>query len=243
MERVAGWYGKMPSLGDFASRRLPRDFIDTWDAWLQESIVTSKKILGDRWLDVYLTSPLWRFALMPEVCGECAWAGVLMPSVDKTGRHFPLTLALTLEPHFDAAMSLLASQTWFADLEKVALSALDVAFLVDDLERDLAKIPFPETEPRDVLDRQKITDLALWWTSPADDPERLQLTSASSLADTLSAASKCGFAAHAAGKSIWWHETPESNVVDVHFVDRLPAHDYFAVMLTASQHGGESSVC
>ena len=35
---IPGWYGKLPSLGDFASRRLGADFIPPWDAWLQEVI-------------------------------------------------------------------------------------------------------------------------------------------------------------------------------------------------------------
>src|SRR5690606_36950533 len=29
-----GFYGKLPSRGDFVSRRLPADFIGQWDAWL-----------------------------------------------------------------------------------------------------------------------------------------------------------------------------------------------------------------
>jgi hypothetical protein len=29
----AGWYGKLACLGDFASRRLSREFIERWDGW------------------------------------------------------------------------------------------------------------------------------------------------------------------------------------------------------------------
>ena len=28
---IPGWYGKIPSLGDFASRRLPQSFVAAWD--------------------------------------------------------------------------------------------------------------------------------------------------------------------------------------------------------------------
>jgi type VI secretion system protein ImpM len=31
-EPAAGCYGKLPCLGDFVSRRLPRAFIQPWDA-------------------------------------------------------------------------------------------------------------------------------------------------------------------------------------------------------------------
>lgn len=74
-----GWYGKMASLGDFASRRLPADFITIWDRWLQEVISLSRSDLGDAWLDAYLTCPVWRFLLQAGACGEKIWAGVLMP--------------------------------------------------------------------------------------------------------------------------------------------------------------------
>ena len=57
MGPVAGWYGKIPSLGDFASRRLPTEFIKPWDAWLQGSMAASRQILADRWLDLYLDQP------------------------------------------------------------------------------------------------------------------------------------------------------------------------------------------
>lgn len=89
-----GFYGKLPALGDFVSRRLPRQFIEPWDQWLQSAIAASREQLGSDWLDVYLTSPIWRFGLGAGVCGTGAWAGVLMPSVDKVGRYYPLTLAV-----------------------------------------------------------------------------------------------------------------------------------------------------
>ena len=97
-EECAGFYGKIPSLGDFVSRRLPRRFITPWETWLQEAMANSRQQLGDSWLDNYLTSPMWRFALTPGICGESGWAGIIMPSVDRVGRYYPFTLATRLEP-------------------------------------------------------------------------------------------------------------------------------------------------
>ena len=51
---TVGWYGKIPSLGDFVSRRLPASFIDIWDTWLQKAMATSREQLGEHWLDLYL---------------------------------------------------------------------------------------------------------------------------------------------------------------------------------------------
>lgn len=139
---VPGFYGKLPSLGDFVSRRLPSEFIHAWDAWLQQSLAASQADLGERWLECYLTAPIWRFVLLPGLVAECGWAGVMMPSVDRVGRQFPLTVAIALPSHAAAAHAVFEQAAWFAGLEEEALAALDVTRDAEDLERSLAKHPF-----------------------------------------------------------------------------------------------------
>src|ERR1700712_4294952 len=93
-----GFYGKLASRGDFVSLGLPQSFIQPWDTWLAAGLHVSQQQLGEDWLDAYLVSPLWRFVLAAGVCGPEAVVGVLMPSIDRVGRYFPLTVAQTLEP-------------------------------------------------------------------------------------------------------------------------------------------------
>lgn len=119
-----GLFGKVPAHGDFISRQLPGDFLKVWDEWLQCVVAGSKERLGDSWLDIYLTSPIWRFALRPGVVDGNAWAGVLVPSVDSVGRYFPLTLAVQIPAHTDIFSLLSESPEWYAQLEAVALAAL-----------------------------------------------------------------------------------------------------------------------
>src|SRR5690348_13402684 len=95
---AAGCYGKLPCLGDFVSRRLPRSFVQPWDAWLQGALSASHAQLGADWIAAYLASPFWRFALPPGLCGPEGWAGVLMPSTDRIGRSFPFTVATPIPP-------------------------------------------------------------------------------------------------------------------------------------------------
>ncbi len=90
LNTIVGFYGKLPVVGDFVSRRLPNEFIKPWDGWLQSAIAASREELGDEWLNSYLTSPIWRFLLSPGVCGNKAVAGIMMPSVDRVGRYYPL---------------------------------------------------------------------------------------------------------------------------------------------------------
>jgi type VI secretion system protein ImpM len=132
-----GLYGKLPVRGDFVSRRLPADFVQTWDAWLQDALSTSRDQLGAEWLEAYLLSPIWRFVLSPGNCGPTAWAGILMPSVDKVNRHFPLTVAVSIDQQNALPSLFVTAASWFGKLEHLALSALEDALNLDDFDRHL----------------------------------------------------------------------------------------------------------
>jgi type VI secretion system protein ImpM len=144
-----GWYGKLPTLGDFASRRLEADFIEPWDLWLGEGLAAQREALGDDWLDAYLNSPVWRFVLMPGAlpgaAPDAALAGVLMPSVDRVGRYFPLTLVTRLPvlPRSAAEVEVLLG--WLHRLEDVAVDALQDDWSIEDLEGVLEALPAPVT--------------------------------------------------------------------------------------------------
>jgi type VI secretion system protein ImpM len=148
---LPGWYGKLPGLGDFAGRRLNAEFVRPWDAWLQEVLSASRAVFGEHWLDCYLTAPIWRFVLLPGLVGPAGWGGVLMPSVDRVGRQFPLTIAVALPSHAAAAHAVFERADWFEQLESVALATLDVARGPEDLDRALEDCAFvaPETTALD----------------------------------------------------------------------------------------------
>ena len=88
-----GFYGKIPSRGDFVRARLPSGFVAAWDAWTQAALASSRVQLGDGWLDAWLEAPVWRFVMPPGACGADAAIGVVLPSVDRANRHFPLVVA------------------------------------------------------------------------------------------------------------------------------------------------------
>ena len=90
---IAGFYGKLPARGDFVRGALPRDFTDRWDAWLAPAIAGSRAAMGEDWLPAFLEAPVWRFAFSAGLCGSRAAIGLMLPSVDRAGRYFPLTFA------------------------------------------------------------------------------------------------------------------------------------------------------
>ena len=120
-----GWYGKIPGTGDFITRRMPPAFSESWDRWLQSAIAGSRDRLGGRWRDTFLSMPIWRFVLSPGMLTPNAWAGIMAPSVDAVGRYFPLAVAAALpSASLDIVGTLMAAQSWFDDIEAIALSAI-----------------------------------------------------------------------------------------------------------------------
>lgn len=120
-----GAFGKMPVLGDFFRVNLPQGFIDPWDQWLQQRMLAVQGALGARWRDCYMSAPIWRFALSPGLAGPQAMLGVMMASVDRVGRLFPLTLAAPLPDSRSAILDHVVSGPAFRALEGIALDALD----------------------------------------------------------------------------------------------------------------------
>lgn len=230
-----GWYGKLPSLGDFVSRRLPANFVNPWDTWLQEGIAISRSQLGAKWEENYLTSPIWRFVIMPGAYGNAGmWTGILMPSVDKVGRYFPLTIAINIELHSGMIQTVLAAQTWYAAIEQVALSALDFDISPDALDNRLAQYPFPVTLigfPVE-MDREFID----WWQNKtAQDVTKhkaFHFSTADALTNLFESMTREALKTTGTGKSIWWNVEFETGNTVLHFFDGLPPPSYFATLLT-----------
>lgn len=119
-----GLYGKLPSHGDFLRRRVSDAFVTVWDEWLQQCIAASRSALGQNWLDVYLTSPVWRFACDTGVCGPRAYAGMMAPSVDRVGRYFPLTLVWEVPQGVHPLAVAQRADRWFDQVEQLLLDAM-----------------------------------------------------------------------------------------------------------------------
>jgi type VI secretion system protein ImpM len=119
-----GAFGKIPALGDFFRLNVTQDFVSAWDDWLQHALVAARTRLGADWQDRYMSAPIWRFSLSPGLAGREAVIGVMMPSVDRVGRQFPLTLVSAV-PTYAPLRTLALQDTVFAALEDIALDALD----------------------------------------------------------------------------------------------------------------------
>ena len=141
-----GLYGKLPAYGDFIIRNLNSTFITVWDEWLQHFISASQEQIGEDWLDIYLTSPIWAFVFSPGVIDSNQWAGVIMPSVDRVGRYFPISIVLQLPASASAVEFLLNQDDWYEQLETQCLRALDGEIDADELIGAVAGIELARLE-------------------------------------------------------------------------------------------------
>ena len=218
-----GFFGKVTSHGDFVARRLPAEFIQAWDGWLQAALQASRSDLGGRWLSTYLSSPLWRFVLAPGVCGAHAWAGVLMPSVDRVGRHFPLTVVGPL-----SGVSLLdwaaESGDWYEHLETLALSSLQEGFSLHDFDTQLLAIEVPPARGN---------------VEPASHGRVTAVDGLAQLSAALPAVVRRLADAGLAGQSLWWTDGSDLVAPSLVQCQGLPALAGFSALLEGrwSVHG------
>ncbi|TPL79927.1 type VI secretion system-associated protein TagF [Mesorhizobium sp. B2-3-14] len=146
---VPGFYGKMPTTGDFVTRRLPGDFVRRWDRWLAQHIVP---MFGS---EAWPHDKALRFLAGPACFG--ASAGVVLQSADGVGRQFPLNVVAQLAA---APLQLAYADTWFDSIEEAAFAAQRGELTPDELDARLAALPVPLIEQNDDL----IDDLVMWTT-------------------------------------------------------------------------------
>ncbi|KQQ49211.1 type VI secretion system protein ImpM [Pseudomonas sp. Leaf127] len=214
----AGFYGKLASRGDFVSRDLPQSFIQPWDRWLAAGLLASQQQLGNDWLQAYLVSPLWRFVLAPGVCGPQAVAGVLMPSIDRVGRYFPLTVAVVLDES-QPMNAWLAVDDWFEQVEALMLDSLTPDNRFEAFEAGLQALPVPAFD-------------AVAATEVQGDLQRLAATTAPM---RLAALAEQG----CVGASLWWGRGGEHIEPGLWRCHGLPAAADFARALLGLDSVGQ----
>ena len=235
---AVGFYGKLPCAGDFVTRALPTTFVAPWDGWLQQALVASRAKLGDRWTETYLESPIWRFALQPQTCGPQAWAGVLMPSVDRAGRYFPLTLAAAIPPTASTLLTVAGAEFWYTWLERIALWALEPDATLETFEAHLTQQPL-EPVPAGEQAREDwnvALQLARWWQQPGR-PLALRVTALETLPAVSEFAAAHLMETQGHGRSLWWMRDDRSGATTLRGWQGLPPPAEYTVMLhTASGH-------
>jgi type VI secretion system protein ImpM len=174
---IAGFYGKLPARGDFVRAMLPRDFTDPWDHWLSVAMAGSRAQMGEDWLPAFLESPVWRFALPAGACGARAVLGLMLPSVDRAGRYFPLTFAALFADRAVASDGP-ALDAWLDRCEAAGRAALEEDAAPERLNDMLGQpeLPALADPPPDPTGNGGVIVTTAWWTDGAPRVPATRLT-------------------------------------------------------------------
>ena len=157
------------------------EFVDSWDGWLQDCLTESRLRLQECWLEAYLTSPVWRFVLAGGVCGANSCAGVLLPSVDRVGRYFPLAVVAHWEVAVFPLTTAHSRESWFDSAQTLGIEALEAASLdLDEFDRGVAALAArldPTEEPFLWLRELELATqpMSLWWTYGSNDSDPVMM--------------------------------------------------------------------
>lgn len=226
-----GLYGKLPSHGDFLRRRASDDFVSTWDAWLQDCMTASRSAMGDRWLEVYLTSPVWRFSGAAGACGAAPVIGVMAPSVDRVGRYFPLTLVAEPPACVDPIAAIREAGAFFEQAERLVVETLASEY-IDFEEFDERVVQLADLlgtvslQPRVVLDPAAAAVLDAngpSWQLPLGAADDLPIAFEQLLSSRLRTAYN--------PLMIWWTEGSSMVEPSCLIVQGLPDPEAFAALL------------
>jgi type VI secretion system protein ImpM len=237
---AVGFFGKLPSNGDFLQRRVPQSFLDIWDPWLQECVHASRESLQEAWLPAYLTSPVWRFVLPEAICGSGAYAGILAPSVDRVGRYFPMTIVTQVDIDANPLDFAMQRRSWFDALESLLVTALGETEV--DLEWFDAQViehtrfldgEIDASGPalKDLFQRSQFPKQGEYWRTP--------LATAGSLQAAVNAFAYRELSAQLRPTSVWWTEGSGASAPAWLSLRGLPAPNRFGAMLNGQwlEHG------
>ncbi len=183
--------------------------------------------------NVYLTCPIWRFALAPGACGDQGRLGVLMPSVDKVGRYFPLAAVVGCGRARGSLAVACGLDDWYGEVEALLLATLaETPLELEDFDRRLAAlIPSAPSEP----DRDAAGPGG---TDGCAGPRHIRVAADTTLREVLL---PLGVAALEGPRprSFWWTQGSERVEPCLLVADELPPPDTFVALLDGEwrRHG------
>jgi type VI secretion system protein ImpM len=148
-----------------------RNLQSALDAWLQAGLQAAQQELGEDWERRFRLMPAWRFIVERGLWGPATIAGVLLPSLDRVGRSFPLVIAAQLHGFAEHPRQLYLDETWFTAAEAIAESSSKRDFDIDHFTASLKRLR--SLRPADLAENETLQDRAssrgtIWWRI---DPE------------------------------------------------------------------------
>lgn len=231
----AGLFGKLPARGDFISRAIAQDLLRPLEDWLLPLVQATRELLGSGWEAAWRQAPPWRFWIGPDILrGDWTRSlraheqagtvtGVLLPSVDRQGRLFPLVLVLADEHARLMPPPVLAApdRDWYGACDTLLLAAR-AGRALEVVEADLAALTAPRLPEGAAQMAGLLARRALWGQGGDAGGGDGSVWSGIRASDHHLAAT---------GRSYWWCEGAAGQTSVISLAG-LPDADTFAFMLT-----------
>ena len=166
-----GFYGKVPTHGDFVATGLSRTLQAGLDDWIQAGMLALQTARGRDWEKGFRAATVWRFVVDRSVWGQSTVTGVLLPSRDRVGRSFPLVIAAKLGSFSANPRLLCFDDTWFTAAEALAETSLADDFDLAGLMAGLKRLRLPKARAPDATRTNPLSEkggVSIWWKV---DPE------------------------------------------------------------------------
>ncbi|WP_034912035.1 type VI secretion system-associated protein TagF [Erwinia sp. 9145] len=161
-----GWYGKLPSAGDFLKRRFPDAIWQQWTHWFQVGLLNWQQNEEQRpdSEQKFSSAPVWNFIVPPMLGSQLVQMGCLLPARDSVGRQYPVCALMTFSPQSWAHSQLSMAGEWYQQLGRVLIQAVREGYSATRLDEALLSVPTPQV-PSDAQ-RSEILEVI----GPVDQP-------------------------------------------------------------------------
>lgn len=172
------WFGKIPAVGDFCASDMPAAVEAELDQWISTCMQRCELLFNQQWLTLYFAAPMSAFYWPPGVCkslGNAHAVGVLMPSVDKAGRAYPLIVLQTLHSQPDTCCESLHFEDWLKHMHRICSQTLDEDWPPEVLNRALSELPALHQQTLQLDLQTSAPPKPLWFSLQLDGIEPHQL--------------------------------------------------------------------
>ena len=138
---MAGFFGKLPTLGDFISRGLPDETVAAVSRLLDRAFSAAVRRMDGQWYDRCQSEPALAFAVSEGVLGAGRWIGLLRPSIDRYGRSYPLLVMAPLPAVLPVGLAPHQLDVWLESMQVAMLAAIDGSVDPDHLQAVLDNHP------------------------------------------------------------------------------------------------------
>ncbi|MGK6714682.1 type VI secretion system-associated protein TagF [Serratia marcescens] len=177
-----GWYGKLPSAGDFLQRRLPDPVVNNWAARLQAGD-SQARCAGPNG-HPFSNAPVWNFVIPATLGSPYVQMGCLLPARDRVGRRYPICALRLFSLQEWRPQQLNMAASWYQQLGHTLLNGVRNGFSAEQIDRTLQAIPALPSPPAEadseilsIIGFQHPDVPGLGWQQAADCFDPAQYTS------------------------------------------------------------------